>query len=86
MSTNDSIDKMIAALKQQRDELRLQLKLGNAEVKEQWEDLEKKLAHLTSRVESIGDVAGETGKQVMTAAKLAADEIQKGYERIRNML
>jgi len=86
MSTDEQIDKLISVLKQQRDELQLKLKLGSAEVKEQWEQLEKQLAKLTSKADRVGDVAEQTGEQVIEAAKLAADEIRKGYERIRNML
>ncbi len=86
MSADEQVDKLISVLKQQRDELQLKLKLGSAEVKEQWEQLEKKLAKLTSKADRVGDVAEKTGEQVIEAAKLAADEIRKGYERIRNML
>lgn len=86
MSIGEPIDKIITALKQERDELHLKLKLGNAEVKEQWDDLEKQLAKLTSKAELISDTAEKTGEQVLEAAKLAADEIKKGYDRIRNLL
>ena len=86
MSEKEPIDQIIAALKQQRDELHLQLKLGNAEVKKQWDELEKQLAKLTSKAELIGDIAEQTGEQVVEAARMAADEIKKGYERIRRMI
>lgn len=86
MSTDEQIDKLVSALRQQRDELNLKLKLGSAEAKEQWEQLEKKLAKLTDKADRVSDVAEQTGEQVIEAAKLAADEIRKGYERIRNMI
>lgn len=86
MSIDEPIDKIIAALKQERDELRLKLKLGSAEVKEQWDALEKQLNKLTSKAELIGDTAEKTGTQVLEATKLAADEIKKGYQKIRNLI
>ncbi len=86
MSGNETIENLINSLKQQRDELYLKLKLGNAEAKEQWEILEKKLAKLSSKADQVGDVAEATGEQVLEATKLAVDEVRKGYERIRKML
>lgn len=86
MNTKEQIDKIVSALKRERDELQVQLKLGSAEAKEQWEELEKEIAKLTSKADHIGDVAEQTGEQVIEAAKLAVDEIKKGYERIRKML
>ncbi len=86
MSTDDQFDKLVNALKQQRDELKLKLKLGSAEVKEQWEELEHKLDKLTNKADRAGIIAEHTGEQLIEATKLAADEIRKGYERIRKML
>lgn len=40
---------LISELKQQRDELRLQLHLGGEDVKDEWEKLDDKLAQLAHR-------------------------------------
>ncbi|MDX1252827.1 MAG: hypothetical protein IDH49_11365 [Gammaproteobacteria bacterium] len=80
------LDTLLDGLKQQRDELIVQLHLAKAEARDQWEELEKKLEHLRAKTEQAGGIAEEASKDVFAALKLAAEEIQRGYERIRKTL
>ncbi|MFZ5593474.1 MAG: hypothetical protein ACOY4D_04310 [Pseudomonadota bacterium] len=80
------LDTLLDGLKQQRDELIVQLHLAKAEARAQWEEMEKKLEHLRAKAEQAGGIAGEVSQDVFAALKLAVEEIQRGYERIRKTL
>ena len=68
-------------LKKLRDEVKLKIHLGTMEVKDEWEELEKKWdqftrdADLEKTAEGLGD-----------ATKGLTAELQKGYERLRKAL
>lgn len=80
------IEETIAALKKERDELALKIHLGKAEAREEWEALEKKLAELNTRARPVTKVMGETAEGVGAGLELAADEIRKGFAKIRKLL
>ena len=86
MDTRKKIDDVLAALKSQRDELALKIHLGKADAKDEWDRLEKKLAALTAEVKPVGKVVGETAREVGSAIELAAEEIKKGFDRLRGLL
>jgi len=80
------IDRIIESLKQQKDEIRLQIHLAGAEVRDELSELEKKLEELGARADRLRKEAGETSANVIEAAKLVADEVKQGFERIRKLL
>ena len=80
------LDDLLAALKTQRDEIALKIHLGHADAKDEWHRLEKKLAALTAQMKPVGKVVGETAGEVASAMDLAAEEIKKGFARLRTML
>ena len=80
------LDEIFAKLKQERDELSLKIHLGRKEAAEEWEKLEVRFSELRAKSAPIRGVASETAKEVGTALELAAEEIKKGYERIRKLL
>lgn len=80
------LETLLDGLKQQRDELMVQLHLAKAETRDEWDELEKKLEHLRAKTAQAGGIAGEASKDVFAALQLAADEIRHGYERIRRLL
>lgn len=84
--TRRKLDEVLATLKAQRDELALKIHLGKADAKDEWERLEKKLAALTAHVRPVGKVVGETAEEVGSAIELAAEEIKKGFDRVRSLL
>jgi len=86
MSHQLDINNIIENLKQQKDEIRLQIHLAKAEVRDELSELEKKLEELTTRADAIRKEAGNTSANVIEAAGLAADEIKHGFERIRKLL
>ena len=77
---------LLEGIRQQRDELRVQLNLAKAEVREQWDDLEQKWDHLNARAKLAGAEAGEAARDVVAAMTLVGEEIKEGYRRIRKFL
>ncbi len=86
MSHPLDIDNIIESLKQQKDEIRLQIHLAKAEVRDELSELEKKLEELGTRADLLREEAGKTSSNVIEAAGLVADEIKQGFERIRKLL
>ena len=84
--TMDDLKKMVDGLKQQRDEINLQLHLAKAEVREEWDKLEPKWEDVKGKMDAVSEVAGQTTESVTAAAGLLADEIKEGYERIKKSL
>jgi len=84
--TTKQLNKAVNDLKRQRDELMLQLHLGEAEVRKEWTKLETKLDEVKTTLSKVGKEAGKSAEGVVAALGLAVDEIQKGYKRIKKAL
>jgi len=80
------IEEALAALRRERDELALQVRLGKAEARDEWKALEAKLAALEARVRPVAEAAGEAAGGVGASLELAAEEIKKGFDKIRKLL
>ena len=80
------IDDIFESLKQQKDEIKLQIHLARAEARDEWPELEKKFNELMSKADAIRKEAGDASGDVVEAAKLVADEIKHGFERIRKLM
>jgi len=86
MTTNEKLKELVADLRQQRDELRLQIHLAQAEAKEEWEGLEHKWTEIESKLEVLSREAKDSSQDVGAAINLVADELRKAYKRIRDAL
>lgn len=84
--TMDDLKKLMDDLTQQRDELNVKLHLAKAEVRDEWDKLEAKWEEMKGNMTTMGEEAEKTAESVTTAAGLLAEEIKKGYERIKNAL
>ncbi len=80
------LEELISMLKQQRDELELQMHLGKAEAKEEWSRLTAKLDSLLQDYEPLKHAVSETKENVISAMKLVSEEIWAGFQRIRKSL
>lgn len=78
--------KVLAKLRQERDELRLQAELGKAEFRDEWQELERKFHKLEGRVSGAAKEARESTEEVGAAFGLLADELAKSYHNIRARL
>ena len=85
MDTREEIQKILDNLAQQRDELIVQAHLAKLEAMEEWESMEGKLTQLRTKAGLVGDSAEDTARNVKAAAKQLAEEIARGYDRIRNL-
>ena len=80
-------DDVLGKLAQERDELMLKLHLGKKEAAAEWEKLEAKWHEVTARTTPpVEDAVDETTVGVGLALELAAEELRKGYEKIRKLL
>lgn len=73
-------------LRRERDELKLKVHLGKAELKDEWEALERKWERLEGRVEGAAEGAREASREVGAAFGVMADELGEAYRRIRARL
>ena len=80
------IEALIEGLKQQRDAIKVQLHLGKTEVKQEWEELENKMEQLKGKAKVVGDETQKASQDIFEAAKLLAEEIKRGYDRIRKQI
>ncbi len=79
-------DDVVERLKRMRDEIELKIHLGRADAKQEWEELERRWQELKTKSAPAQEVAGDTARNVASALGLAAEELKKGYERLRKLL
>lgn len=73
-------------LEQMRDELRLQAHLFKADVKDDWEDLQKKFDGLKKDTRPIQHAAEKTLDEVGEATSMLIDSVFDGFKRVRDSL
>ena len=86
MEWREEIKERFEELRQARDELRVQVHLAAAEVKDDWHDLEKKWDRAHAHLKKVEEAAGEAADDVGDALAILGDELKKGYQRIRDAM
>ena len=81
-----SLEQLISRLKQERDELALQIHLGKEELKDEWDAVQQKLDQLTHRFEPLNKAVAQTTEDVWESLKLVGEEVKEGFQRIRKSL
>lgn len=84
--TKDKIEDTINTLKQQRDELGLQIHLGAAEAKEEFDEAMQKLDKMSSDFAPVKDAAEESTENVIASLKLVGEEVKTSFDRIKKSL
>lgn len=84
--SSSSLEALIQRLKQERDELRLQMHLASMDAQDEYQRISGKVDELTSQVEPVREAVEETGKNLYAALGLLADELQVGFQRVRKSL
>jgi len=69
-----------------RDELIVQANLARLEAREEWAELEARLAQLQAKADEAGDIAEDTAEAMAESAKEVLAELQSGYEKLRKLL
>jgi hypothetical protein len=82
----NQIEETISALKQQRDELALQIHLGNMDAKEEFEQAKQKLDRLTEDFLPLKDAVEESASNVLGSLQLVGEEVLTSFDRIRKSL
>lgn len=82
----EKIDRLLESLRQKRDELRLQLHLGKAQVREEWDEAEDKWKRFEDQARRWRDTADETAGKMRETIKILAEELEDAYRRIRRTL
>jgi chaperonin cofactor prefoldin len=84
MATESGWRNALEGLREIRDELQVQGALGRAELRDRFQELEKRWHELEGKLKVLGDQARDDFGEVEEAAKLLVDEIGKGYDHIRS--
>lgn len=82
----EEFQKLLDALHQQADELRVKMHLAKADARDEWEKLEKQWEELQGKAGVIRETAEEASADIASALKSLAHEVEKGFERIRRLL
>lgn len=82
----DRLHEELDSLRTLRDELRVKLHLGSAEIRDQWENLEKAWNHAEARLGVLRRESRESAEEVGEAARLLLDELRTGYHRLRDLV
>ena len=80
------VEDVFETLKRERDELKVQIRLANMEVRDEWDELEKQWQHLVSQKDQLKKDLEPTMDDAHTALALLKEQIGEGYKAIRNRL
>lgn len=82
----EDLAQIAAKLKEERDELRVRMHLASMEIKDEWEELEKRWQHLEPKLAEAKDEVVETSRAVGAGLEVIAEELGAAYRRIRERL
>lgn len=77
--TSESLHDLVAALRRQRDHLRIQANLGKMELRDEWEDVESKWHAFEHQVEEANEDARHSLHEI-------AQEIAETYKKLKHKL
>ncbi len=86
MNLKKEFDELSDTLKQQRDEIQLQIHLASMDAKEEWEQAEKKWATFVDDLGIVTDDTKEVGADIVHATKEIGDELKELYQSISERL
>ena len=82
----DSFEDALAALSQQRDELRVKMHLASMDVRDKWDELEDHWEQFVARNEQLKRELEPTVDDTKAALSLLKEELAEGYRVIRDRL
>jgi hypothetical protein len=86
MNILEEMENLAEGLKQQRDEINVQLHLAGMEAKDEWEKSEHIWDQFLDKLAEINDDTKETGDQLIHTTKIIGDELKSLYARIKDRL
>lgn len=84
--SKSSLEQLISKLKQERDELNLQMHLASMDAKDEYDRLSGKIDELSDQYEPVRDALEETAGNIWSALGLAAGELKAGFDRVRKAI
>jgi hypothetical protein len=82
----DDLEDVIEKLKEERDELRVRIHLANMEMRDEWEELEKKWDQFVVKSGQVRTEVEPTVQEIKSALSLLGEEIAKGYRKIKDAI
>ena len=80
------LEELISKLKQERDEVNLQIHLASMEARDEYDRLSGKVDDLAKEYEPVQNAVEETADNVFSALGLVADELRTGFQRVRKSI
>jgi hypothetical protein len=78
----EGLDKLVADLRKEYGELRVQANLAKREAVDELHDLERKIRELDAKRKELGSATADASKDIGAAAKLLGEEIRAGFRDI----
>jgi short-subunit dehydrogenase involved in D-alanine esterification of teichoic acids len=85
-TAKEEFKNLYETLQTERDEIKLQLNLASMEIKEEFEPAEKQWQTLKVQAANIADATKETSEELVSKAKIVAEELKKTHEQIKKRL
>lgn len=82
----DSMGEWISALKQQRDEIALQIHLAGMEARDEFNKTQQRLDKLADDYEPLKKAVTESADSLWESLKIVAGEVKSSFDRIRKTL
>ena len=82
----ERIEEEVDGLRAVRDDLRVRLHLGQVEVRDQWEKLERKWQRVEAKAKVLREESRESMEDVEDAARLLVGEIREGYRHLKDLV
>jgi|TARA_B110000908_G_scaffold31542_1_gene37511 hypothetical protein len=86
MSAKETIKNTLDLVKMQRDELNVRIHLANMEVRDEWEDLERKWEEFTAKCHHLQQEVDPVVEDIHSATSLLGSELAAGYRKIKKAL
>lgn len=86
MDTKQELKDLMAKLRQERDELRVQAHLMKAELRDEWQETEQRFEKFRSKADHVLDTAGDASVDMAKSARDLGHEIAEGFRRIRRTM
>lgn len=86
MDIKKEFSELTDVLKQQRDEIELQIHLASMEAKDEWKKGEEQWGEFMDALGVITDDTKETSSELIHATKIIGDELKETYNRISERL
>ena len=83
---SERLSEELDALRELRDEFRVQMELGRAEARRRWEELEEDWQHLEGKLKLMRNESKGELEDIGEAARTLVRRIQEGYRHLRSLL